>query len=187
MSVFPDKRSKVILPRPVSAIKTALEITKNNGYLVGGVVRDSLLGIDTSDIDVAVEGNAIKIGKEIATFMNGTLVLLDEDRGISRVVVQGSQRFQIDLVSIHQGINANPEDRDFTINAMAIPISLLTEKLEEISFKFKDLIDPFGGASALSSGEIKAVSFSAILDDPLRAIRAVRLSSQYKLEIEPAT
>ena len=187
MSVFPDKRSKVILPRPVSAIKTALEITKNNGYLVGGVVRDSLLGIDTSDIDVAVEGNAIKIGKEIATFMNGTLVLLDEDRGISRVVVQGSQRFQIDLVSIHQGINANLEDRDFTINAMAVPISLITEKLEEISFNFKDLIDPFGGASALSSGEIKAVSFSAILDDPLRAIRAVRLSSQYKLEIEPVT
>ena len=67
MSVFPDKRSKVILPRSVSTIKRALEVTKNNGYLVGGVVRDSLLGINTSDIDVAVEGNAIKIGKEIAT------------------------------------------------------------------------------------------------------------------------
>ena len=84
MSVFSDRRAKIILPCQVSAIKTALEFTRTNAYLVGGVVRDSLLGEDTSDIDVAIEGNTTEIGKEIATFLNGTHVLLDIDRDISR-------------------------------------------------------------------------------------------------------
>ena len=66
MSVFPDRSSKTTLPNTVSAIKSALAFTKTEGYLVGGVVRDSLLGIDTSDIDIAVKGNTTKIGKELS-------------------------------------------------------------------------------------------------------------------------
>ena len=187
MSVFSDRRAKIILPCQVSAIKTALEFTRTNAYLVGGVVRDSLLGVETSDIDVAIEGNTTEIGKEIATFLNGTHVLLDINRDISRVVVHGDRNFQIDLVSVKKGIHSNLENRDFTINAMAIPISRVNKSPEGMIFSLTDLIDPFEGASALNNSELKAVSSSAIKDDPLRAIRAVRLSTQYKLKIEPTT
>ena len=187
MSVFSDRRAKIILPCQVSDIKTALEFTRTNAYLVGGVIRDSLLGVETSDIDVAIEGNTTKIGKEIATFLNGTYVLLDMDRDISRVVVHGDRNFQIDLVSVKKGIHSNLEDRDFTINAMAIPLSHVNKSPEGMIFSLTDLIDPFEGASALKNSELRAVSSSAIKDDPLRAIRAVRLSTQYKLKIESIT
>ena len=158
MSVFPDRSSKTTLPNTVSAIKSALAFTKTEGYLVGGVVRDSLLGIDTSDIDIAVEGNTTKIGKELAAFLNGTFVQLDVDREISRVVVQGDKSFQIDLVSIKNGINSNLKNRDFTINAMAVPISRLTENSGATTFNHNDLIDPNNGALALKNRELRAVS-----------------------------
>ena len=187
MSIFPDRSSKTTLPNTVSAIKSALAFTKTEGYLVGGVVRDSLLGIDTSDIDIAVEGNTTKIGKGLAAFLNGTFVQLDVDREISRVVVQGDKSFQIDLVSIKNGINSNLKNRDFTINAMAVPISRLTENSGATTFNHNDLIDPNNGALALKNRELRAVSPSVIKEDPLRAIRAVRLSSQYTLKIEPLT
>ena len=66
-------------------------------YFVGGVIRDSLLKIKTDDIDVAVEGNALIIGKAAASKLKGTYIELDRDRGICRVVVAGKKGFKVDF------------------------------------------------------------------------------------------
>ena len=156
-------------------------------HFVGGVIRDSLLKIETADIDVAVEGNALIIGKAAASNLKGTYIELDRDRGICRVVVAGEKGFQADFVSANEGIKADLARRDFTINSMAMDIESVRIYEGKVSFTISNLIDPLNGRSDLNSGKLRAVSTSSLSDDPVRLMRAVRLSSQYGLRLEDKT
>ena len=156
-------------------------------HFVGGVIRDSLLKIETDDIDVAVEGNALIIGKAAASNLKGTYIELDRDRGICRVVVAGEKGFQADFVSANEGIKADLARRDFTINSMAMDIESVRTYEGKVSFTISNLIDPLNGRSDLNSGKLRAVSSSSLSDDPVRLMRAVRLSSQYGLRLEDKT
>ena len=143
-------------------------------YLVGGVVRDALLGRETRDIDVAVAADARAIGLELASFLGGRFVLLDKTRGIARVVVTGDDGTSfVDLNPIHDGIAQDLRRRDFTVDAMAIPL------VDAASGRsWSDPIDPHGGLSDLREGVIRAVDSSVFEADPARLIRAPRLSAQ---------
>ncbi len=156
-------------------------------YFVGGVIRDSLLKIKTDDIDVAVEGNALIIGKAAASKLKGTYIELDRDRGICRVVVAGEKGFQVDFVSANEGIKEDLARRDFTVDSMAIDIESIRTNEGKVSFATSNLIDPLNGRRDLHLGKLRAVSSSSLADDPVRLMRAVRLSSQYGFGLEDRT
>jgi len=94
-------------------------------YLVGGSVRDLLLQKPLKDIDFAIKTDTIKLAREFARQTNGSFVLLDEFFSIGRVV---KDDITIDFAELRGGsIEADLRERDFTINSMAVPLSL--EKL----------------------------------------------------------
>ena len=85
-------------------------------YLVGGIIRNTLLGQQTTDLDLAVVGDGVLLGSRAAQHLGGTHVLLDSMRGISRVVIKCTDPIQIDITSANKGIEVDLGDRDFTIN-----------------------------------------------------------------------
>ena len=186
-------------------------------YLVGGFPRDALLGRLVLDVDVAVNGDAISLAKALANETGGTFVLLDETRAIARVVLppegmwdralqneSGEGRFQkkqkrVDLSSFAGDIKQDLARRDFTIDALALPLDDaldeaqgregsggITKKDGGWGIKRK-LVDPFDGLSDLSTATIKAVSDHAFQDDPVRLLRAVRLVAQLGFSLDQGT
>ncbi len=166
----------------VSQLLTQLGV---DSYLVGGYIRDALLGRATRDIDIAVVASAPEVAQKIATALKGKYVLLDEVNQIARVVlIEGEpaqvNRWHLDFSTIEGGIEANLSHRDFTIDAIAV-------NLRELKREHFDLIDPFQGQKDLERGLIRAVSQNAFVDDPARLLRAVRLAAEYGLTIEEET
>jgi poly(A) polymerase len=158
---------------PLEAARRALAGQK--AWLVGGAVRDRLLGRPTDDIDVAVAGDARAAARAIARDTRGVAFELSGAFGTWRVVGPG-HAWHVDLVTLRDGdIAADLAARDFTINAMAEPLA------------GGDLLDPHGGRADLEAGRVRMVSATALADDPLRTLRAVRLVTELDLELDPAT
>jgi poly(A) polymerase len=152
-------------------------------YLVGGYIRDTLLGRKTRDIDIAVGASATDVARVVAAALDGHYVLLDETQGIARVVLVESEaaketQWHVDFSTIRGTIEADLSRRDFTIDAMAIDLSDIGKRSPP------RLIDPFLGQKDLESGLIKAVSASIFEDDPARLVRGVRLAAEYGFTID---
>jgi poly(A) polymerase len=145
-------------------------------FLVGGFLRDALLGRPTRDVDLAVFGDALTLAKALAKEKGGSLVPLNEAHTIARVVLhQGNAMngWQIDLASFDQDITRDLARRDFTMDALALPLGDALEDSPD-----EKLIDPFGGLSDIATATVKAVSTHIFQDDPARLLRGVRLSAQ---------
>ena len=152
-------------------------------YLVGGAVRDALLGRPTADVDVAVAGDARHIGSQLASMLHGRLVSLDEARRIVRVVVPGPEGAScLDVKSLGDDILEDLSQRDFTVDAMALPLAD-----EPPGCPTKTVVDPFGGIQDLRAGVIKCVALSAFRADPARLLRGPRLAAQLGFDIEADT
>ena len=145
-------------------------------YLVGGCVRDWLLGRASHDIDFAVAGDAVKLARQVADRMGGAFVLLDQERGTARVVTRGEdggQRLFIDFARLQgEDIITDLSKRDFTVNAIAVAVA----DAESLSH----VIDPYDGRRDVQLGLVRAVSETAFQDDPLRTLRAVRIAAGMK-------
>jgi poly(A) polymerase len=159
---------------------------KIQAYVVGGWVRDRLLGRDTDDIDIALKGDGLDTAEKLALSLGGKYVPLDEVNRIGRIVLpdagpsaKGQQT--IDIASYQDNIEKDLARRDFTINALAIELSGLVED------KADRIIDPFKGKSDLESKIIRAVAGTAFAEDPVRLLRAVRLAVLLDFTIEPET
>ena len=171
------------LPTLIDALGKFVASRGLEAYLVGGVLRDSLLGRETGDVDVAVAADAQGVGRELASFLGGRSVPLDKTREITRVVVTGDDGSSfVDLGSISQGISQDLQRRDFTIDAMALPLSETASQ-----HWWSDIIDPHDGLSDLREGLIRAVAPSVFEADPARLVRAPRLSVQLRFEITEDT
>lgn len=177
-----------------------ISITKPRGlkiYLVGGFLRDCLLESNFGDIDLAVEGSVKEIAMEVAQKLPGTFVPLDSERSIYRVVVTGGDSpAQIDFEGLAPGgISEDLKRRDFTINALALPLSSFFGWVSKSNlgqndlkdFLNKNIIDATGGLNDLRSGIIRPCGSSSLEDDPLRALRAFRLASGLGFSLEPGT
>ncbi len=149
-----------------------------DAFLVGGYLRDTLLGRRTRDIDVAVGTGAPAFARKAAAAIGGHYVLLDETEGIARVVLEEGH---LDLTTIRGNIEQDLARRDFTVDAMAVDLA------EVAGGRGPRLIDPFGGQADLKAKVIRAVGPSIFRDDPARLIRGVRLAAEYDLTIEPGT
>ncbi len=157
-----------------------------DAYLVGGYIRDTLLGRKTRDIDIAVGASATDVARVVAAALDGHYVLLDEAQAIARVVLVESEaakeaQWHLDFSTIRGTIEADLSRRDFTIDAMAIDLGDIGKGSPP------QLIDPFLGQKDLESGLIKAVSPSIFEDDPARLVRGVRLAAQYGFTIDAGT
>ncbi len=157
-------------------------------HVVGGLVRDRLMGRENeTDIDLAVKGDAVSLGRELADTLGGSLAPLSVPRGMMRVVVSGEiegeeEGWTIDLTGYDEDIEKDLARRDFTINAMAVPLG--EWQCDDFG---EALIDPFGGRSDLVRKTIRATNEGVFEDDPGRLLRAVRLSGELGMRVEPDT
>ena len=170
-------------------VKTWLAQQDARIYVVGGTVRDRLLGRPIYDLDLAVPGDGLALARRLADHFRGAYYALDEARSTGRAILPGAegQYLIVDVARFRglepaqpstpeQGLAADLDDRDFTINALAADIRALD-----------DVIDRHGGLKDLADGLIRPVSEHGILDDPLRALRAVRLAAGLDFALAPET
>jgi poly(A) polymerase len=163
-------------------VHSALEALRQSGarsWLVGGAVRDRLLDRETVDYDVAVEGDVRRLARRVAGDVGAFSFELSHGFGAWRIVPRsgaGAPAWQLDLLPVLNGsIEADLAQRDLTINALAQPLG------------GDELIDPFGGLRDLDERRLRMVSADAFDRDPLRTLRAVRLSCELSFELEPRT
>jgi tRNA nucleotidyltransferase/poly(A) polymerase len=144
-------------------------------WLVGGAVRDRLLGRPTDDLDISLLGEPRRAARAIARAAGGTAFQLSGAFGAWRVVGPG-HGWHVDLVQLRDAdIAADLAARDFTINAMAEPLA------------GGEVVDPHGGQADLAARVVRMVSPGALAEDPLRTLRAVRLVCELDLTLDPAT
>ncbi len=147
--------------------------------LVGGVVRDAWLGRGDGDLDVAVPAGALALARRAAARVGGTVVVLDAERGAARVVLG---RHHVDVVDFRApSLEADLAARDFTVNALAVDLRAL------LSRRQAPVIDPTGGLEDLRGRRLRAAGPRVLADDPLRALRGVRLEAVLGLRLTPAT
>jgi hypothetical protein len=154
-------------------IDPALEILDGEeAYVVGGAVRDELLGRPLVDLDIACD-EPEQAARAYARRVGGTPFPLSERHGAWRVALRDGRT--VDFTPLRDGVEADLATRDFTINAIARPLG------------GGDDVDPFGGVEDLAQGVIRAVSEHVFGDDPLRLLRAVRLEDELGFRIETRT
>jgi len=158
------------------------EIVPASGlYLVGGVLRNIALGVQAApDYDFSFDGDTRALAAAVSGILGGSFFALDEQAGAWRVISK-DEGLTIDFTPMAGGdILADLGKRDFAINALALPVR---------DFFDGELVvaDPFGGINDAGSTILRKVSDSIFDDDPVRMMRAVRLSMRYGLKIEQAT
>ena len=150
-------------------------LSGGDAWLVGGSVRDRLVGRQTIDLDVAVAGDTQTIARALARRMGAPAFPLSEAFGAWRVIAR-DRSWQIDLTPLGGAtIDDDLGKRDFTINAIAEPL------------EGGDLLDPFGGRRDLEAGRLRMVSPEGFAADPLRTLRLPRLAAELELEVDGAT
>ena len=151
-------------------------------FLVGGFVRDMLLGRATADIDIAIAGDVLAVAPQVAVVLGGKFVLLDDVNLIGRVVLHDI-KWQIDFTTLQGDIEQDLGRRDFTIDAMAVEL----DKSLETTLDARSLIDPFNGREDLRHRLVKAVSGTVFEADAARLMRAVRIAAELGFRIDEST
>ncbi len=150
-------------------------LSGRRAWLVGGAVRDAILGRPTADLDLAVDGEVAAAARALARAARGPVFELSDAFGSWRVLAP-DRSWQADLSPLRGGsLEADLALRDFTINAIAEPLA------------GGDRVDPHRGAHDLAARRLRAVGPRAFAEDPLRVVRLVRLAAELGLEVEPAT
>jgi putative nucleotidyltransferase with HDIG domain len=153
----------------------ALAAITTDAWLVGGALRDRLLGRPTNDFDVAVRGGSEPIARTLAEAVGGHAFELSEAFGAWRVISRRGG-WQLDVLPLSgESLVDDLAKRDFTINALAEP--LLSGRQ----------IDPFGGLAARRARRLRMVSPGAFEQDPRRTLRRARLACQLGFAVEAET
>lgn len=148
-------------------------------YVVGGAVRDALLGRPVHDVDLALASGGIRLARRIANELQGDFYVLDGERDVGRALLDSeSGPVLVDVARFRgQDLPADLVERDFTVNAMAVDLC------RDVNL----IIDPTGGEADLRAKVLRQCSSRSLRDDPLRALRAIRLAAGYGFRIEPET
>ena len=165
-------------------LSTVREAAREPVYLVGGAVRDLLLGRPRADVDLVVEGDAAALAERL-----GGASAEHERFGTVKVDVEGhevdvaSARSEaypepgaLPVVAPAESVEQDLARRDFSVNAIAV--SLQGEPC---------LIDSYGGKADLDDGLLRVLHDRSLVDDPTRAIRAARYASRFGFALEPKT
>lgn len=198
-SVNVSGKMRRILPKEIFHIIKRLakfaEKHQLKAYIVGGFVRDFLLGVENLDVDLVIEGDAIEFAKYAAKkldtalvthskFGTAALIFKRPIKGIKlkidiAMARRETYRYPAALPSVESSpIKNDLYRRDFTINAMAISID---------KKNFGELIDFFGGRRDLGRKKIRTLHDNSFIDDPTRIFRAVRFEQRYNFKIDRHT
>jgi len=172
--------------RAEPAVERLFDLARERGarlWVTGGTLRDVLLTRWPRDLDLAVDGDVEALGRGLARRARGRFVPLDAATGTARVAIRSRQGIDwIDLVALRAPtIEDDLRARDFTVNAIALPLEALMGP-EPCPF-----LDPTGGRDDLHGRHIRMTSAAALDDDPLRLVRAYRFAAQLGFAIDPAT
>jgi len=156
-------------------------------YLVGGTVRDILLGEESFDVDIAVEGDAIEFARALSSTLDGRVT---SHQKFGTAVVRYGLDERVDVVTTRTefydapgalptveraGLREDLLRRDFTINAMAVSLE---------PADFGRLVDPFGGRADLAAGLLRVLHNLSFIDDPTRIFRAIRYEARYGFRLD---
>ena len=170
-------------------------------WLVGGALRDRLLGRPVDDLDLVVDGDVRAAAERLRKAARGPAFELSDDFGAWRVIA-ADRSWQADLSALRGGsLEADLALRDFTVNAMAEPLHpepLGAEPAQSGPLRGAQssplggprpdtFVDPHGGAADLAARTLRAVGPRAFADDPLRVLRLARLACELDLRPDPAT
>ncbi|MCR8539442.1 MAG: CCA tRNA nucleotidyltransferase [Prochlorococcus marinus CUG1439] len=149
-----------------------LSFLPKGSYLVGGYIRDIILGRVTEevDVDIVVPLNAIEIGKKISDNIESKFIILDKKREVVRIILN---HISIDITNqISSTIEGDLMTRDFSINSIAF------------LFDKKCLFDPLNGLKDLENSLLRTYSEINLLNDPLRILRCFRFVSELNFKID---
>ncbi len=153
-------------------LDSILGLLPKGSYLVGGYIRDIILGREHEkvDIDIVVPLNAIEIGKKIAENIGSKFIILDEKREVVRIFLN---HIYIDIANqVSSTIEGDLCSRDFSINSIAF------------LFDKKCLFDPLNGLKDLEISLLRTHSENNLLNDPLRILRCFRFVSELDFKID---
>ncbi len=180
----PDQQRGVMLVQDVA------RAAGMNIYLTGGAVRDIISGFPIRDLDFTVQGNPLKLQKDLER-AGARIVASDDDFKTLHLALPGSVRAEISMARIERYEKAGKppiitpatiiEDlrrRDFTVNAMALSLNPGSRGL---------LMDPFNGAADIEAKLIRILSNYAFVEDPSRLIRASRFAARFHWPLEERT
>ncbi|MEX1071186.1 MAG: HD domain-containing protein [Anaerolineales bacterium] len=165
------------LPPLVERVRAALP--GQEIYLVGGAVRDLLLGRQLHDIDFAVKGQAIPLARKLANLLDADFYVLDKERDVARLLLEDEtdKHVTMDFITLQGAdIDADLAARDLTINAMAIDLR-----------QSHALLDPMGGTADLAAKRVRACAPESFTADPVRILRAIRMAALFGMKIENNT
>ena len=160
-----------------TAVRTVLgALPAVDAWLVGGTVRDALRGEpDLDEPDLVVAGDAEPVARALADSLGAFVFPLSERFGAWRVIAR-DRAWQSDVTPARGTIEEDLGLRDFTVNAMAVPVGDTAR-----------LIDPHGGQADVDAQRIRAVGPRAFADDPLRVLRMARFAVDLDFEIDAGT
>jgi tRNA nucleotidyltransferase/poly(A) polymerase len=173
----------------VSLVQEAARAHGMNVYLTGGAIRDILTGLSIRDLDFSVQGNALKLQKDLERAGAKVEVISEETKTLHAVL--GGVRVEISMARSETygkpgappqiapaTINDDLRRRDFTVNAIALSLNPGSRGL---------LLDPFNGSADVEAKLIRVLHNYAFLEDPSRLIRATRFAARFHWELEERT
>jgi len=176
--------------RGVNLIQDIARHAGLNLYLTGGTIRDLITGFPIRDIDLSVQGNPLKLQKELEK-AGISIQGVDESLKALHLLLPGNVRAELNLTrsetyekpgkppSIAAAtINEDLRRRDFTVNAMALSLNPGSRGL---------LLDPFNGVADVEAKVLRLLHNYAFLEDPIRLIRATRLTARFHWPLEERT
>jgi poly(A) polymerase len=160
----------------VEGLRAPLAILGDDAWIVGGGLRDALLGRPVADVDVAIAGDPAAAAERLARVHRASRFALSSAFGAWRLS-GGTLPVQVDITPIQGGsLAADLALRDLTVNAMAVPVAGASE-----------LFDPHDGRTDIAARRLRAVGPGAFSADPVRILRLARLAEQLGFTIDPPT
>ncbi len=169
-----DVAAKVQDSEPVRIVRDAVGGGTQSAWVVGGAVRDAVLGRPITDVDLVTGGEPQALARAVSAAAGGPAFPLSEEFGAWRVIT--AKGFVCDVSPLQgDSIESDLAKRDFSANAMAVPLDRA------------ELLDPHGGQADLEAGVLRVLGEQAYADDPLRPLRLARLATELSLEPDAET
>ena len=153
-------------------LAAAAEALDGPAWLVGGAVRDALLGRPVADLDLALPAGSLAAARRLADRLDGAFVPLGEAHGTARVVLRQPIPAVLDLTDFRgPSLEADLRGRDVTIDGLAVPVEALVRGPAAV-------VDPTGGLADLAARRLRACSPTAFADDSVQVLRVLRLAAE---------
>ncbi len=182
-------------------LNDSLTVRGVKAYVVGGLIRDWLLGRETADIDIVLDADALEVVPRLADDMGGKFVPLDKENRVARIVLTDNEPsadpgwWEVDFSTCAGSIEQDLARRDFTVDAMAVELGRMVDYLQslapldsrkkyEASGTPPGLVDPFHGVRDLRRRVLRVVSEDVFTADAARLLRAVRLATELEFVVD---